>query len=358
MIVLVLLTSINSNLIAQQTKTGNIFELPDNTITRIFYKDLDKGDKLKFELVDFSDLEAITDFDSLVRAFVQDIEPLKDSLADDLSSKKIDYIIDPSGKNKIRIQQFAPKGSSYLINQGTVASLKLSQDTVNFLLTANGGAKQIFGKRKPGHHYFRISIIVNNLSNLTTYMNGRLQNSIREVQRDVNTNWIRKNDQTTHVKRNTSIYSDIFRGQVTGSDYITFRVTADMQNYKNYFVPSLSVGVILVTNRYNIKREFSFWGESHFTFAKNDEGKLQTFRNSFLTLGYNQTNTNIKNSVFGFSPSFSFGWLARQRGNIFEKNTFRIGFGKASIGNVIKLEPVIYFTDFFKGITPGIRLSL
>ncbi|MEO6539962.1 MAG: hypothetical protein ABIN74_03180, partial [Ferruginibacter sp.] len=56
---------------------------------------------------------------------------------------------------------------------------------------------------------------------------------------------------------------------------------------------------------------------------------------------------------------FSLGYLVRQKGNYFEKNTFRVGAGQVSLfrGN-IKIEPVFYFNDFFKGITPGVKLLM
>lgn len=189
-------------------------------------------------------------------------------------------------------------------------------------------------------------------------MDGRLQTNISKLRENATAKWVQGKDGMMHAKAEPSITSSMARGLLAGGDYVTFRITADAQNYKNYFVPSVSTGIIIVTNRNSIKREYSFTGESHFTFAKNGQGKLQTFRNSFLTLGYSETNLSEKKSMLGLSPSFSFGWLARQRGSIYEKNTFRVGFGKAMIGNAIKVEPVIYFNNLFKGITPGIRVSL
>ncbi|MFT3911762.1 MAG: hypothetical protein QM737_20225 [Ferruginibacter sp.] len=358
-IVMMLLISINGKLFAQKNNADKVFEMPANSITRIFFIDLDKGDKIKLELGDLDDLDAITNLDSILRVFIQDIEPLKDSLADELTSKRIDYIVDPSGKNKLRIQQFAPNGSSYLVNQGFVATMKLEQDTVNILLKAQGGSEQLFKKRSKGFHYYRISFFVNNLGNLTGYMNGRLQNSIASLQKNATDKWVNGKDGMMYSKKDRSISSNMSRGQVTIGDFLTFRLSADIQNYKNYFVPSLSGTVMIVTNRNAIKREYSFTGESHFTFARDDKGKLQTFRNGFLTLAYSQVNTGRERLYLGYSPSFSFGWLARQRGNVYEKNTFKIGFGNVKLFNgQVKLEPLIYFNDFFKGVTPGIRLSL
>ena len=355
---MMLLTSINSKLFAQTSNTDKAFEPAANTITRIYFIDLDKGNKIKLELVDLDDLDAVGNLDSILRIFIQDIEPLKDSLANELSGKRIDYVMDPSGKNKLRIQQFAPTGSSYLINQGSIAALKIEQDTLNILLKGNGTPVEIFKNKKPGFHYFRISFYVNNLSDLAAYMDGRLQNSIIDLRKNANHAWVKGNDGMMHVKGIPKISSNLWRGQAIGGDYLNIRLSADIQNYKNYFVPSLSFSGIIVTNRKTIKREYSITGESHFTFTKDDKGKLQTYRSSFLTLGFNQVNKSNMTSPLGFSPAFSLGYLIKQRGDVYDKHTFRLGFGRVSLFNDrIKLEPVVYFHDFFKGITPGIRLS-
>ena len=355
-----LVFSANSHLFAQKNAEQQTFELNTEAITRVFYVSLDKGDKIKFELGDISDLSLINNIDSLVRSFVQDLEPLKDSFGNELYSRRIDYVADGSGKNKIRIQQFAPNGSSYVSSQGNVASLKLEQDTVNIILKAVGGPQRLFTRQTKGFHYYRISFYLNDIGNLAGYLNGKLQQAVNDLRKNVNEKWVKGNDGMVHAKASPSISANMMNGQIGINDYLNLRLTADIQNYKNYFVPSLSASVILVTQRTsNIKREFSFTGESHFTFARNAEGKLQTFRNGFLTLGYSVTNTGKTNSYFGFSPSFSLGYLIRQRGDVFDKNTFRLGFGKVGLFNgMVKLEPVIYFNNFFKSVSPGIRLSM
>lgn len=357
---LALITGATTTLFAQKTAEQQTFEINPEVITRVFYVNLDKGDKIKFELGDISDLNHINNIDSLVRAFIQDLEPLKDSLGNELYSRRIDYVADGSGKNKIRIQQFAPKGSSYVSSQGNIASLKLEQDTVNFILKAIGGPQRLFTKQTKGFHYYSISFYLNDIGNLAGYLNGKLQESVNELKKNATEKWVKGNDGLMHSKASPSLSANMMNGQIGINDYLNLRVSADIQNYKNYFVPSLSASVILVTQRTNfIKREFSFTGESHFTFARNSEGKLQTFRSGFLTLGYSVTNTGKTNSHFGFSPSFSLGYLVRQRGDVFDKNTFRLGFGKVGLFNgLIKLEPVIYFNNFFKSVSPGIRLSM
>ena len=106
------------------------------------------------------------------------------------------------------------------------------------------------------------------------------------------------------------------------------------------------------------KRELVLAWEPNFLFGTNAQGKTQTFRNDFLTLtaghGPVQDNNPRKESHFIFVASF--GYLVNQQGEFFEKGTMRFGGGRLSLFNgKTKLEPVIYFTDLFKGVTPGLR---
>ncbi|MFI5134170.1 MAG: hypothetical protein ACHQEB_07535, partial [Chitinophagales bacterium] len=133
--VLMLFISILPGLCAQSnSKEDKAFEIPDNIIINSrFYIDLEKGNKLTIELSDISDLQKVSNIDSLLTVFINDLKPLKDSLSDPLASKRIDYLIDAQGRKKIRIQQYHPKGDSYLLNHGDLSSLKINQDTINII---------------------------------------------------------------------------------------------------------------------------------------------------------------------------------------------------------------------------------
>jgi hypothetical protein len=126
-------------------------------------------------------------------------------------------------------------------------------------------------------------------------------------------------------------------------------------------VPSFSLGAKLAFS--NADRSFKwepglFW-EPHFLFAKDAQGKLKTYRNDFLTLTYGQggvTDHDVTKD-FSFSAVVSIGYLIHRSGDFFEKNTFRLGAGKLKFSK-ITIEPSVYFNNFFKGVTPGIRISL
>jgi hypothetical protein len=52
-------------------------------------------------------------------------------------------------------------------------------------------------------------------------------------------------------------------------------------------------------------------------------------------------------------------YLIHREGEFYEKNTFRFGTGGVSfLNDKLNLEPVIYFHDLFRGVTPGLRLQM
>src|SRR5215471_701562 len=97
-----LLAGITVNLCAQSVDKA--FEVPDYIIfNRKFTINLDNQNKFVIRLSDMNDLQRISNVDSLIRVFLKDIEPLKDSLADHLSAKRIDYITIAQNRKKIRL---------------------------------------------------------------------------------------------------------------------------------------------------------------------------------------------------------------------------------------------------------------
>jgi hypothetical protein len=363
--VLMLAMSIPVSLCAQK-KSGSdkAFEVPDNIIiTRRFYINLDKGNKLTIEVTDFSDLQRIADMDSLLRVFKNDMAPLKDSFSDQLTSKRVDFFTDAQGRKKIRIQQYQPDGSSFVLNNGEMASLKIAQDTVNIIGVITDPPKPV-DRINPTHpRYYHLTFYLNNIGDLTDYMNGVLNEKIATIQDNVNGKWPTVLGTGYHyINNHKSIYADHPKGFTDGGhgDFMELTATVNIQNYKNYFVPSFSLGVqfTLTNSDRNYKWVPGIFWEPHFLFAKDANGKLHTYRNDFLTLTYGQGGTKDHNphKDFSFSTVFSLGYLIHREGDFIDKNTFRLGAGKLRLTKTT-IEPSMYFNNFFKGVTPCIRIS-
>jgi hypothetical protein len=358
---MMLVTSITGNIFAQERISGadKVFDLPANFPQRRFTVDLRKGNTMQIELSNMDDLQKFSNLDSIIRVFLTDIEPLRDSLGDELLSRRIDYTADSMGRKKIRIQQFKPKGSSFLVRDGDVAALKLEQDTIHFIGTVSFIAKYTLRKAFEEKRYYRISFFLNDLSDLKSYLDGSLNQKVKAIQQNIGSHWNTTNRKgTAYLREDPLISARLPKGFVSGGDFLNLRISVDIQNYKHYFVPSFSLGAGFIFSTPQFKRDIVLSWDPHFFFAKNSQDKLRVFRNDFLTLTWGQggveDNNPRKESHLLFIMSL--GYLIKREGEYFDKNTFRLGGGRLSLfGGKTKIEPAMYFNNFFKGATPGLR---
>jgi hypothetical protein len=363
-VLLVLLISIKGNLCAQSSKSDKVFEVPENVIiNRRFVVDLGKGNKFKMELTDITDLDRVANIDSLVQVYLADIAGLKDSLADPLTAKRIDYIADAQGRKKIRFQQFQPKGVVFLLNKGDLSSLRTEQDTIHIIGIIENPPAPKDRVSFTDKRYYHFTFYLNDAVELNTYLNGPLKEKINTIQNNINDKWPLVLGSGSHyLKKDKSITADQPKGITHGGEgsYLAFLFSVNVQNYKNYFVPSFSLGSRLtIANRYRtFKWEPGLYWEPHFIFAKDAENKLHTYRNDFLTLTYAQGGIRDYDSrkEFSFSAVFSLGYLIHREGEFIDKNTFRLGGGRIQMLKT-SIEPSFYFNNFFKGVTPCIRIT-
>lgn len=338
------------------TNEDRIFDLPANEINKRFLIALDKGDKMQVELMNMNDLARVANIDSLLKIFLKDLAPLKDSLSDELSVKRIDYVMEPPAAKKIRLRQGRPAGTSYLVQQDDVAALKLEQDTVHFI-----GVVPVPGQKTI--HRYRISFFVNHLDDLANYTDGRLQARLNSLRENVNSNWVKDDKGMMHLQKDYLISAKQAGGSPhSHGDYLAFSASANIQNYKNYFVPSFSLGSTIVAGSFgkgSKTKELGVFWEPNFFFGRDSEGKLKTYRNDFLTVVYGSGPPRKEGGKK--EPSlqyvFSVSYLIHRSGEYFEKHTLRAGIGRMSLfEGKTKIEPVLYFHEFFKGVTPGVRL--
>jgi len=362
---MMLFISIAGSLCAQtNNKEDKTFEVPsDIIINRRFYINLDKGNQLKIELTDISNLQKIDNIDSLLRVFMKDVTPLKDSFSDPLTTKRLDYVIDSMGRKKIRFQQFQPKGASFLIDKGEIASLKTGQDTISIIgiITNSSKPKQKISQTHP--RYYHLTFYLNNMSEITDYTTGTLAQKIATLESNVNTKWpLILGSGAHYLQKDKSISADRPKGftPMETGDRMEAYISVNVQNYKKYFVPSFSLGAnFTFSNRdRTYKWEPGIFWEPHFLFSTDDKGTLHTYRNDFLTLTYGQGGIKDHDPTkeFSYSTVFSLGYLIHREGDLMEKNTFRLGGGKFNVSKTT-IEPSMYFNNFIRGVTPGIRIS-
>jgi hypothetical protein len=358
-----LTTSITAQLCAQHSNL-HLFGIPEDVIiNRRFFIDLQKGNRLELALTDITDLQVATNLDSFIHLLLNDLAPLKDSLANPLTIKRIDYLIDEKGRKKIRLQQHMPNASSYVIDKGELAALRTAQDSIHIVVAISQPPQPEDLVSHKDKRYFAYTFLLNDYQVMGNLLKQEaLKEQLQQLHRSTNEKWKRIPGTGSYSwQGDPNVTASRPNGHAARStrDYITLLGSANVQNYKHYFVPSFSLGARFryTNNSRNFKREIGLAWEPNFLFAKDSSGKLQTYRNDFLTLSFSQGGVTDHDAMkpFSFSAHFTLGWLQRRSGVFFDKNTFRLGVGKIQVLKTT-IEPVAYFNNFFKSVTPGIRI--
>ncbi len=354
---------ISGTLCAQQKEKpalspdDQLFELTPGTTVLRFWADLGKGNLLRLELSQRSDLTRFENIDSLLLTFLADMKAFRDSLGDPLTGKRIDYLMDTTGVKKVRIRQTRLTGNSYLLEGGEPALLRLQQDTIFILLPASAP-----GKKTTGPVYDRLGLFLNRYDDLPNFITAGLNAKLRsmETTRKVWMDWTASGQKDKVVlKTDHSISSDV-SSQYKGT--LSLRYAISLQNYKNYFNPSFNLGMTIGTEHNYKKNSFAADWEPTFIFSSDARGRLQTYRNDFLVFGYAHTRPKQQGQPgigVWVDIDFSLGYLIGRQGDYFEKHTFRFCAGNIKLASgKIRIQPCMYFNDLFRGVTPGVRITL
>jgi hypothetical protein len=334
------------------------FELPPYSIDIIYKIRLGNGNMLHMQLANGYDLHSFRNIDSLLSSVVNDLKPFSDSLSDPLTVKHLDYLIDQTGKKKLRIRQYRPAATSFLLDGPEPAILRTQQDTINILIITKAGPHS--GHTINGLRYDRLSFFINHYSELETIATTGLNAKIASI------------ISGQPVKSN--VYSHPFSygmedsvGETTYPtrqfNQLEINAGAAIENYKSYFAPSFVVRAMVILH---LPRNLYYFGvswEPIFLFSPNAQGHLQTYVNNLVVLNYEHDHTDLKNGKevlkpnFSLDPAFSFGYFISPQGNFFTKPAFRLTYGAAKFGGNLRIEPCLFFNGFFRNATPGLRLS-
>lgn len=352
-----LLLSMAGPLFAQRNRPAALpedefFDLPHYSILEAVHIDLGKGKYIELELVNSSQLNRFQNFDSLLLVFLSDMKPFKDSLADPLSGKRVDYRIDTAGRKMVRIRETRSPGTTFLLGDDP-SLLRLRQDTVFILLAEKAGRLN------------RLTIVLNRYSELETWITTGLNSKMQELAVSKDNRWAgdwNASGCPAYLIKDPSITmkDDSAYAGAHIHDYLELSSIIAVQNYKNYLTPSVALGAAIWLNRKNFSHEFGLFWEPVFLFGSDAHGRLQTYRNDLLVFRYalGESGT-LKDPLLpvGLNTNISLGYFIRRSGNFFEKDSWRLTAGEAKLlGNRLLLQPCIYFNNLFKNVTPGLRL--
>lgn len=319
---------------------------------------LPEKNRIWFDLTWAYHLAMLPNVDSVIRRTANLLEPLLDSFTTDgwVRRIEVDLTQEPA---LFRVITHMDKPNAFTRMEGEVVQVKMDQDTVRIKVL----------KEKSYNSY--INLLVNNIADIKN-----LPTDAGERSRALITQAVEKNYKSPIAPKARHTYYAVFNLETgamvspdsknfhairSGSDHLEITLLKPSLSYArgNAFT-AFSFGAAFnyaKTNGINGSRlGIGIYWEPQFSFRSDSAGKVQSSRNDFLTLRFEER-PNKALGNFELLSTLSVGYLIRRSGNYFEKNTFRLGLPGVATGR-LQIEPELYFNDFFKNVSPGIRLSL
>ena len=334
-----------------------------------FMIDLEKGNRIKIELVNKKQLQDLLNMDSVLRIIMRELEPLKDSLANELTTKRINISEDAAGNTRIRTREFQPRGSNYISINGELSLLKIEQDTVVIYRKLKmPKAERVSLRGINSELPYKITLFMNNYSDINNYLDGRIAKGIEQIINDWNNyakwsqqkNWklslsgyYNLTDATKNRPLKKSYNPNVYHSSVAPYVHIA------AQAINGRFSPSVAAGIELIKS-FSRRHEshFQLYWEPHFHFEHLASGKNKLHRNDFISFQHTSTTfTDNKRDKVMFGQLFSAGYLVNRSGNYFEKNTFKFGFPGVRYDFAF-LHPEFVFNNLFKNFQPSLKLMV
>jgi hypothetical protein len=327
---------------------------------------LKNGNTVAIRVADKASLERILNLDSIFRAAWNDLSFLKDSLQDEMSSKRIDYSTDQPGRSRIRFSQSRQRGQTYLVDKDEPKRLKIDQDTMIII------EQQIVSPERPARtsvfikRPYKITLLINNINQLETLLDGSLNTAMQEfkrqwdelkphppyaMQKTVLSSYYNSADPTL----NRRIQSSFKKATLIFEPYVQFGI----QNINSRFVTTAGAGIDLVRDKgHGLLQHHQLIWEPYFLFDEQTDGKFRMRRNDFISYQHQIEDVVTipgQSKSVKLTPNFSIGYLVHRSGNFFRSNTFKFGMPGASFKTFV-LHPEFIFNGLFKNFQPCVKL--
>lgn len=326
---------------------------PPGALPSNVYISLPANNKFWLELTTLSQVSQLPNLDSLFSIVKANLMPLMDTLAADAASRRINFDMtnQPVRFQIITHPDFSP---AFTTINGELNQLKINQDTIRIQ----------FSKQQPAF----ATLLVNSLQDLFAMPPGKGA----EISRAIDTLYQQK---VYSNKKHSSQFefvgeydmangnkslSSKYKLQSKGYPYLQLSANPGLGYVRGAVLPSIAMGasVNFIKNYSREKSHISlgvYW-EPQFSFTKNLDNKVKTSRHDFLSIAFQEMPASTPKG-FSILNHMSVGYLLNNRGDVFEKNTFKLGAPGIQNGR-LHIVPEFYFNDFFKNFSPGVRMVI
>ncbi|MCP9749487.1 hypothetical protein [Ferruginibacter sp. HRS2-29] len=340
---------------AQQVKTpdeSRAIEL--QTYSHTYFIDLKIGNKMRIDVYDRYAPTLHYNIDSLMEIAVQSFKLIEDSLESDYYARTMEINLYDTLLRSVGWGSTPPSERRILVYDSTHSIVKFLQDTVfinvhRVLPTAYNYPPS----------FLKITMVLNNLRKIANFNTGQYHKMFDSLDANNNRHWY----PGINGLRTSNQYPELQLIRAYDERKLQRSFTANIsfsaQNYRDHFTPSVNVGIGMITEQNYIREEIWLGHETVFTFQPDKDGHNSTYANQFITLRYRTKNLNMaNNNIVGVFPNLTLAYLVKRSGDVFDKHTFKLGIAGFSTGKgKLSIEPVFYFTNLFRHVSPGFRIT-
>jgi hypothetical protein len=316
---------------------------------------LPQNNRIWLDLFRLSHLQTIPNLDSLFIKTSELLKPYFDSFAADGFTRRIEMDVT---RNPVlfRVITHDQQPKALTRQDDEIVVVKIDQDTIRIKYWGDG----TYGSY--------VNLLLNNIADIEALAPHTGSEALALVKEGVQKNYRldAKFDQRFNYygsfnhETGKLVSPSNYHAIRTGNQFLRLSIDPSLAFARGQGLAGLSMGVAY---SYGVSRgpggsqlTFGLYWEPQFSFRQNSDGKVQGFRDDFVTVRFREI-TNTTPFKFSVSNTMSVGYLFRNKGNVFESNTFKLGFPGLQNGK-LSIEPELYFNDFFKNVSPGLRLGL
>jgi hypothetical protein len=373
-VLFLLITGTGTTLLAQlrdlPNRTESLFDNPPpgkSNAQFTFY--LSNNIRILFECDYISQLEQVPDLDSLVKQTILLLNPLADSLKEDGVVRRVDIVL-VDAIPKIRIISHPQFSNTYTIKDDELMQLKVNQDTIRIIGLSKSRIKWNVigsdGNKTIQDRYSNISvtIVLNNIADINTLPPDALKNCMAILQPKVENFYKRDGHNSPPYKYNASfnmrtgrMFSPVDVSYIpSGNERISGILGFSLTAVRGAVAPSVQAGIAFNKTNNFFSTSFRFYIERQYFFQRDLNNKLTISPNTFGVFQIWQSEKKSAGNALAFSGNLSLGYLFSRRGNWYEPNTWRIGLPVLK-NRHISIEPHLVFNDFFKNVSPSIKIT-
>lgn len=293
-------------------------------------------------------IEIYKEFKNYLEAFLNEFEKLEtEGLSDEHSMKIVFKNANTHYTNKeyhISFEDYQPKTNVMIVeNQNSVFI-----DKRIHLLELSSHDK--FNDYKALVHFKTMD----QLQELLTFDFEKINQELIETFTLPENQYLKRKPFTAWINVNEDSQTELIYNQIADhpTDVLQLSAGTGLQSLKGQWLGSFNTqATIILTKKMVDKHAFSIAYEWLYNFTTPD----QKYINQFIDFGYAYNFSTIPNKDKW--TGISFGFITNQKGEFFEKNTFRFGLN-TKVSKSISVGPQIYFNDFFKNVYPGVNISI